>query len=68
MDGCLGCESRWNKDKGKVTISCWRDLESLDTWRNNATHKQAQELGKLKGYVPCRIRVCKAERDYEFNF
>ncbi len=66
-DGYLGHESYRNEDKTGVTISYWRDLESLSQWRNETLHKKAQELGRLKWYSHYRIRVCKVERDYEFK-
>ncbi len=66
-EGYLGYESYRNPDGKGVTISYWKDLESLSHWRNNKLHQQAQELGRLKWYEHYRIRVCKVERDYAFN-
>jgi heme-degrading monooxygenase HmoA len=66
-DGYLGHESFRNEAREGVTISYWRDLEALNKWRNEPLHRQAQELGRLKWYSHYRIRVCKVERDYEFN-
>jgi len=65
--GYLGHESYRNADGKGVTISYWKDLESLSHWRNNPQHQQAQELGMQKWYEHYRIRVCKVERDYEFS-
>jgi len=67
MDGYLGHESFRDENKHGVTISYWRNLESLSKWRNESLHMQAQELGRLKWYSHYRIRVCKVERDYYFN-
>lgn len=65
--GYLGHESYRNADGKGVTISYWKDLESLEHWRNNQLHRKAQELGREKWYEQYRIRVCKVERDYAFN-
>jgi len=67
QDGYLGHESFRNEENVGVTISYWRDLESLSRWRNDSLHKKAQKLGRQKWYKHYRIRVCKVERDYEFN-
>ena len=67
MDGYLGHESYRNEDRQGVTISYWRDLESLSKWREEALHRKAQELGREKWYTHYRIRVCSVERYYEFN-
>lgn len=65
--GYLGHESYRHEDGKGVTISYWKDLESLSHWRNNTLHQKAQQLGRQKWYDHFRIRVCKVERDYEFN-
>ncbi|HXH17607.1 MAG TPA: antibiotic biosynthesis monooxygenase, partial [Chitinophagales bacterium] len=44
MDGYLGHESYRREDKQGVTISYWRDLESLRKWKNETLHKKAQEM------------------------
>ncbi len=65
--GYLGHESFRNEDSFGVTISYWADLDSIAKWRNNSMHKKAQELGRRKWYSHYKIRICKVERDYEFN-
>ncbi len=65
--GYLGHECYHNADGKGVTISFWENLESIAHWKNNHEHQQAQELGREKWYEHFRIRICKVERDYEFN-
>ena len=67
QDGYLGHESFRNEERKGVTISYWKDLESLNKWRNETLHQKAQELGRQKWYEYYRIRVCKVERDYDFS-
>lgn len=66
QEGYLGYESYSNADGKSVTISYWKNHESIAQWKNNREHQQAQQLGKEKWYAQYRIRVCKVERDYAF--
>ena len=63
-DGFLGIESA-REDVG-ITVSYWRDLESIKAWKANAEHQVAQRLGKEKWYAAHRTRICKVEREYGF--
>ena len=60
--GYLGIESA-RQDVG-ITVSYWRDLESIKHWKNNATHLVAQETGKSRWYENYTTRIALVERDY----
>lgn len=60
--GFLGMESARN-ELG-ITISYWRDLESIKNWKQHAEHRIAQQLGKEKWYETYKTRICRVERDY----
>lgn len=62
--GYLGFESA--RSEIGISISYWKDLESIRKWKQNAEHLLAQELGKSKWYQSYHIRICKVERDYDF--
>lgn len=62
--GYLGFESA--RSEIGISISYWKDLESIRKWKQNAEHLLAQELGKSKWYQTYHIRICKVERDYDF--
>ena len=64
QDGFLGMESA-KEDLG-ITISYWKDLESIKDWKNNSEHLTAQELGKSTWYKSYKVRITKVEREYEF--
>jgi len=64
QDGFLGLESA-KEDLG-ITISYWKDLESIKHWKNNSEHLTAQELGKSTWYKSYKVRITKVEREYEF--
>lgn len=63
--GYLGVESA--RGEIGITISYWRDLESIAAWKAHATHLVAQRLGREPWYEEYVTRVCKVERDYSFK-
>ncbi|MGN6653410.1 antibiotic biosynthesis monooxygenase family protein [Trinickia sp.] len=63
--GFLGAESV--RDGLGITVSYWRDLESIAAWKADATHLIAQKLGREKWYEQYVTRICKVERDYTFK-
>lgn len=62
--GFLGVESA--REEVGVTVSYWKDLESIKAWKLQAEHREAQMLGKRKWYAAFKTRICKVERDYGF--
>ncbi len=70
--GFLGYESAIDSVVGKtpsggITISYWKNLDSIKNWRENKEHILAQKFGKEKWYKSYKIRICKIERDYMFE-
>ena len=65
QDGFLGMETARN-DLG-ITVSYWRDLESVKKWRNNSEHSIARSKGRSDWYQSFKTRIAKVERDYEFE-
>lgn len=63
--GFLGFESA--REGVGITVSYWQSLEDIKEWKNNSQHLVAQELGKKQWYKAFKTRICKVERDYEFN-
>lgn len=64
QEGFLGVESASTNNFG-ITVSFWRDIDSIKKWKENSEHKIAQEQGKTQWYKNYKIRICKVERDYE---
>lgn len=60
--GFLGAESA-REDVG-ITVSYWSDLESIQNWKANIEHLEAQRLGHEKWYASFKTRISKVERDY----
>ncbi len=65
QQGFLGVESARNEVG--ITVSYWRDLESIKEWKNNAEHSAVREKGRSDWYKQFKTRIAKVERDYEFE-
>jgi heme-degrading monooxygenase HmoA len=65
QDGYLGVESA--RDGIGITVSYWRDLESIKNWKENLEHKVARQKGRLEWYKSFKTRIAKVERDYGFE-
>jgi heme-degrading monooxygenase HmoA len=63
--GFLGMESVRN-GLG-ITVSYWDNLEAIRAWHRHAEHELAQKAGYQKWYKAFKVRVCKVERDYDFE-
>jgi heme-degrading monooxygenase HmoA len=66
QQGFLGIESARDNELG-ITVSYWESIEDINSWKQNSSHKVAQEKGKLEWYKNYNVRVCKVERDYSFE-
>jgi heme-degrading monooxygenase HmoA len=47
-----------------VSLSFWRDEESLTRWRNIERHRIAQARGRAGIFADYRLRVASVMRDY----
>lgn len=63
--GFLGFESA--RENIGITISYWKDLESIKNWKENYSHSIAREKGRKDWYKSFKVRIAKVERDYEFE-
>ena len=65
QEGFLGIESA--REALGLTVSYWRDLESIKSWKENSEHLIAQEKGREEWYKSYKTRIAKVERDYGFE-
>lgn len=65
QDGFIGVESARNEIG--ITVSYWKDLESIKNWKQNADHLLAQQFGREKWYESFTTRICLVEREYSFE-
>ena len=63
--GFLGVESA--REEVGLTVSYWKDLESIKQWRRQSEHLNAQERGKADWYQSYKVRISKVEIDYGFE-
>ena len=63
--GYIGIESA--RSEIGITVSYWESLEAIKAWKQNIEHLFAQRIGKEKWYSHYKVRICKVEREYEFN-
>jgi len=63
--GFLGIESVRGADGIGITVSYWRDEESIRAWKSEARHRDAQAAGRSKWYEHYVVRVARVERAYE---
>ncbi|BES72855.1 antibiotic biosynthesis monooxygenase [Marinobacter nanhaiticus D15-8W] len=60
--GFLGVESA-REDVG-ITVSYWRDLDSIRSWKQHAQHLVAQRRGQDVWYSEYSVRIARVERAY----
>jgi heme-degrading monooxygenase HmoA len=60
--GYLGVESARGADGLGITVSYWRDEESIARWKRHAEHLVAQARGKRVWYEAYELRVARVER------
>jgi heme-degrading monooxygenase HmoA len=62
--GYLGIESARGADGVGITVSYWRDEESVRAWKAVARHRAAQAAGRAQWYEHFEVRVARVERAY----
>ena len=65
QDGFLGVE--FARNELGITVSYWRDLESIKKWKENADHSIARAKGRKDWYSAFKTRIAVVERDYGFE-
>ncbi len=63
QDGFLDIESARNEIG--ITVSYWKDLESIKKWKQNLDHIEAQVKGRSFWYEKYKVRIALVEREYE---
>ena len=66
QDGFLGVESV-REDKTGITVSWWKDEQSINNWKQQIEHQQAQRQGREYWYSEYSVQVARVERAYEFK-
>lgn len=64
--GYLGHDSVSGSDGGGITISYWRDMESVAAWRDEARHSAIRAEGRASWYESYRLIVARIERSHDW--
>ena len=68
QEGFIDVESASRTSDGfGITVSYWRDLESIRKWKAQSEHAAAQKMGRDAFYRSYRLRIARVERDYGFD-
>jgi heme-degrading monooxygenase HmoA len=65
--GFLGMESVRTADGHGITLSYWDSPESIQAWKRDAEHLEAQRLGRERWYQRYALRVARVERQAFFE-
>ena len=65
--GYLGFESCRDENDFAISVSYWKDLESITNWKQESEHLVAQKQGVAEWYSEYRVRICRVEREYGWN-
>ena len=63
--GFLGVESA--KEYLGITVSYWRTLDAIRSWKQQSDHLIAQEKGRSQWYTQYTTRIALVEREYGFE-
>jgi heme-degrading monooxygenase HmoA len=66
MDGFISIERFQSlTEPGKIlSLSFWRDEESIENWRRIESHREAQSRGRAGIFKDYRLRIAGVIRDY----
>ena len=64
QEGFLGVESA--REEIGITVSYWRDLESIKKWKDNTEHMLTQQMGRDTWYKTFKTRIALVEQDHGF--
>lgn len=64
--GFLGVDSVRDAERTGITVSYWKDLESIRNWKRNSEHTIARNQ-RDAFYLYYNTRIALVEREYEFS-
>ncbi|MEM6473322.1 MAG: antibiotic biosynthesis monooxygenase [Planctomycetota bacterium] len=67
QDGFVDASSVRDHTRRGITVSYWRDLESIKRWYEDEEHRTVQEQGREHWYSQYDVEVCKIEGAYSFK-
>lgn len=65
--GFLGMDSVREPGGAGITVCYWRDLASIRSWKEQAEHRHAQDLGRQSFYSGYELCIARVERSYAWE-
>jgi len=65
QEGFIGVESA--RSEIGITVSYWKDIDSIRNWKQNIDHLEAQQQGREQWYQSYTTKICLVEREYSFE-
>ena len=63
--GFLGFESARNETG--ISVSFWKDRQSIEDWRQQSDHRLAQQTGRSKWYRSYEIHIARVEAYRQYS-
>ena len=60
--GFLGVDDA--KSEIGISVSNWKDHESIKGWKNNLEHSEAKARGNEHWYTRYKVRIARVEKEY----
>lgn len=67
LPGFHAVKSFTAEDGERLTVVWWKDKETLKAWRNDPTHREAQEMGRERWYEYYKMDVAEIYRESNFE-
>lgn len=67
MDSARNNTPSWISEAIGITVSYWKTLDAIKNWKQQSEHLIAQQKGRQDWYSWYNVRICKVEREYEFD-
>ena len=68
QEGFIDVESAARTSEGfGITVSYWKDLESIRRWKAQSEHAAAQRMGRDAFYRRYKLRIARVERECGFD-
>ena len=65
--GFLGVESVRDTSGAGITVSYWTSREAIAAWKQQVSHRVAQERGRREWYESFSLRICEVEEARSWN-
>lgn len=65
QEGFIRIESVADQNGHGLSVSYWKSLDAIKTWKQNFTHLEAQAKGRSEWYEDYHVEICEVLRSYK---